>query len=59
LAKNLQFNFSNKLVRLKLGQNCQNMYPIRQMPFGIKGVESCERKKSPANVDEIDPLKMQ
>ncbi len=44
-AKNLQFNFSNKVVRLKLGQNCQNMYPIRQRPFGIKGVESCARKK--------------
>jgi hypothetical protein len=56
-AKNLKFNFINKVVRLKNSVKiCQNMYAICQTPFDKKVVKSCVREKnSRANVGEIDP----
>ncbi len=41
LVKNLQFNFTSKVVRLKLGQNLPNMYEICWTPIANKGVELC------------------
>jgi hypothetical protein len=56
LAKKLQFNFSNKVVRLKLCQNLPNY--VRHLPNAVrkkKALNLAPEKNSRANVGEINP----